>query len=60
MYLRVPSVKRFLFCTPTRDMKISIYELLNMYTVIDDHYKWSYMLFVFQLSYKFITGVSSV
>ena len=28
---------RFLFCTPTGDMKILIYELLNKYTVIEDH-----------------------
>ena len=29
---------RFLFCTPMGDMKILIYELLNMYTVIEDHF----------------------
>ena len=28
-----------------------IYELY-MYTVIEDHYKWPYMLSVFPLSYK--------
>ena len=27
----------FLFCTPTRDMKILIFELLNTYTVIENH-----------------------
>ena len=29
---------RFMFCTPTGDMKILIYELLNMYIVIENHY----------------------
>ena len=29
---------RFMFCTPTGDMKIMIYELLNTYTIIEDHY----------------------
>ena len=51
---------RFLFCTPTRDMKILIYELLNMYIVTEDHYKWSYILSVFPLSYKLSTGVLSM
>ena len=30
--------KIFFFCTPMGDMKIMIYELLNLYTVIKDHY----------------------
>ena len=40
MFCSVPTATccmRFLFCTPTGDMKILIYELLNMYTVIEDH-----------------------
>ena len=57
---RVPFVTRFLLCTPTRDMDISICELFYMYTIIDDHYKWSYMLSVFPLSYKISIGVLSV
>ena len=28
---------RFMFYTPIGDMKIMIYELLNLYTVIEDH-----------------------
>ena len=50
---------RFLFCTLTGDMKIMIYELLNMYTVIEDHY-CGHILSVFPLSYKLSTGVSSM
>ena len=42
-----------------RRLNILIYELY-MYTVIEDHYKWPYMLSVFPLSYKFSTGVSFV
>ena len=60
MYIRVPYVIRFLLCTPTGDVKTMIYELCYMYTVIEDHYGWSYMLSVFPLSYKLSTGVSSV
>ena len=57
---RVPSVTRFLFCTPTGDMNIMICELFYMYTVIEDHCMWSYMLSVFPLSYKLTTGVLSM
>ena len=60
VYLRVPSVTRFMLCTPTGDVKTLIYELCYMYTVIKDYYKWSYILFVFSLRYKLSTGVSSV
>ena len=60
VYLRVPSVTRFLLCTPTGDVKTLIYELCYMYTVIKDQCMWSYMLFVFLLNYKFSTSVSSV
>ena len=49
---------RFMFCTPTGDMKIPIYELLNMYTVIEDHYcSHIYILSVFPLSYKLSRGI---
>ena len=54
---RVPYVTRFLLCTPTRDMDILICVLFYMYVVIEDHYRWSYMLSIFQLSYKLSTGV---
>ena len=54
---RVPFVKRFLLCTPMGDMNISICELFYMYTVIEDHCMWSYMLYVFPLCYKLSTGV---
>ena len=57
---QVPSVTRFLLCTPTGDMNILIYELFYMYTVIEDHCMWSYMLYVFPLSYKLNTSVLSV
>ena len=56
----VPSVTRFMLCIPTGDMNIMICELFYMYTVIEDHYRWSYMLSIFPLSYKLSTGVSSV
>ena len=46
--------------TPTGDVKTLIYELSYMYTVIKDHCMWSYMLYVFPLSYKLSTSVSSV
>ena len=59
-YLRVLSVTRFMLCTPTGDVKTLIYELCFMYTVIEDHFMWSYMLSVFPLSYKLSMGVSSV
>ena len=57
---RVPYVTRFMLCTPTGDMDILICELFYMYTVIKDHYRWSYTLSVFPLSYKFSTSISSV
>ena len=57
---RIPYVTRFLLCTPTGDMNILICELFFMYTVIEDHCMWSYMLSVFPLSYKLSTGVLSV
>ena len=60
VYLRVLYVTRFLLCNPTGDVKTLIYELSYMYNMIADHYMWSYMLFVFPLSYKLSTGVSSV
>ena len=40
MFCSVPTgtlCTRFMFCTPTGDMKILIYELLTMYIVIEDH-----------------------
>ena len=60
VYLWVPSVTRFLLCTPTEDVKTLIYELCYKYTVIEDHCMWSYMLSVFPLSYKLSMGVSFV
>ena len=54
---RVLSVTKFLLCTLTRDMNILIYELFYMYTVIEDHCIWSYMLYIFSLSYKLSTCV---
>ena len=57
---RVPSITRFMLCTPIGDMDILICELLYMYIVIEDHYRWSYMLSVFPLSYKLGMGVSFV
>ena len=56
----VPYVTRFLLCTHTKDMNILICELFYMYIVIEDYYRWSYMLSVFPLSCKLSTGVSSV
>ena len=44
---------------PYGRLNILIYELY-MYIVIEDHYKWPYMLYVFPLSYKLSTGVSFV
>ena len=63
MFYSVPTgtlCTKFLSYTPTGDMKIPIYELLNMYTVIEDRYKWSNTLSVFPLSYKLSMGVSSI
>ena len=60
LYLQVPSITRFLFCTPTGDVKTLICELCYMYIVIEDHYKWSYMLSIFPLRYKLSKGVSSM
>ena len=57
---RVLSITRFMLCTLTGDMNILICELFHMYTVIEDHYRWSYTLYVFPLSYKLSTRVSSV
>ena len=58
VYLRVLSVIRFLLCTPTGDVKTLIYELSYMFTVIEDHCMWSFMLFVFPLSYKLSIDIS--
>ena len=60
VYLQVPPVLKLLLSTPTRDVKTLIYELSYTYTVIEDHCMWSFMLYVFPLSYKLSTGVSSV
>ena len=60
VYLRVPLVLKLMLSTPTRDVKTQIYELSYMYTVIEDHCMWSYMLSVFPLSYKLSTSVSFV
>ena len=57
---RISFVTRFLLCTPMGDKNILICELFYMYTVIEDHCIWSYMLCVFSLSYKFNTGVLSM
>ena len=57
---RVPSITRFMLRTPIGDMDILICELFYMYIVIEDHYRWSYMLSVFPLSYKLGMGVSFV
>ena len=43
MYLWVPHVLKLLLSTPTGDVKTLIYELSYMYTMIEDHYMWSYM-----------------
>ena len=50
---RVPFVTRFLLCT-MGDINILICELFYMYSVIEDHCMWSYMLYVFPLSNKLI------
>ena len=57
---RVPFVTRFLLYTSMGDMNILICELFYMYTVIEDHCMWLYMLSVFPLSYKLSTVVLSV
>ena len=56
----VPFVTRFLLCTPSGDMNILIYELFYVYTIIEGHYMWSYMLSIFPLSYKLNICVSYV
>ena len=56
----IPYVTRFLLCTPMEDMNILICELFYMYTVIEDHYMWSYMLSIFPLIYKLRTDVLSM
>ena len=58
VYLWVPPVLKLLLSTPTGDVKTLIYGLSYMYIVIEDHYMWSHMLFVFPLSYKLSTSVS--
>ena len=60
VYLWVPPVLKILLSTTTGDVKTLIYELSYLYTMIKDHYMWSYMLFVFPLSYKLSMGVSSM
>ena len=60
VYLRVLFVTRFPLCTHTGYVKTLIYELSYMYTRIEDHYMWSFMLSVFPLNYKFNTSVSFV
>ena len=57
---RVSYVTKFLLCIPTGDMNILICELFYMYTVIEDHCIWLYILFVFPLSYKLSMGVLSM
>ena len=60
VYLGVPPVLKLFLSTHTGDVKTLIYELSYMYTMIEDRCIWSYMLFVFPLSYKLSTSVSSV
>ena len=60
VYLRVPPVLKLMLSTLTGDVKTLIYELSYMYTVIEDHCVWSFMLSIFLLSYKLSTGVSFV
>ena len=60
MFCSVPTgtlCTRFLVCTSMGDMKIMIYELLNMYSVIEDHYCGHIYVYVFLLSYNLSTGV---
>ena len=47
VYLRVPPILKLLLSTLTGDVKTLIYELCYMYTVIEDHCMWSFMLFFF-------------
>ena len=56
----VPPVLKLMLSTPMGDVKTLIYELSYMYTVIEDHCMWSFILSVFPLSYKHSTGVSSL
>ena len=60
VYPWVPSVLKYLLSTLTGDVKTLIYELSYMYTVTEDHRMWSFMLYVFPLSYKLSTCVSYV
>ena len=60
MYLWVPPVMKLLLSTPTEDVKTLIYELRYMYTMIEDHCMWSFMLSIFPLSNKLSTGISSM
>ena len=60
VYLQVPLDLKILLSTPMIYAKTLIYELSYMYTVIEDHRVWSFMLSIFLLSYKFSTGLSSV
>ena len=60
VYLQVPHVRKLLLSTPMIDVKILIYELSYMYTMIEDHCMWSFMLYVFPLGYKLSTDISSV
>ena len=57
---RVPYVTRFLLFTPTGDMNIMICKLFYMYTIIEGHCMWSYMLSVFPLSYKLSMTILSL
>ena len=60
VYLWVPLVLKLMLSTPIGDVKTLIYELSYMYTVIEDHCMWSFILFIFALSYKLSTDVSSL
>ena len=60
VYLQVPPVLKLLLSTSMADVKTLIYELSYMYTVIEDHCMWSFMLSVFPLSYNLRIGVSYV
>ena len=60
VYPWVPFVPKSLLSTPTINVKTLIYDLSYMYTMIEDDHMWSFMLYIFPLSYKLSTGVSSV
>ena len=60
VYLWVSPVLKLMLSIPTGGVKTLIYELSYMYTMIEDHRMWSFMLSVFPLSYKLSTGVSFV